>query len=183
VDEKTTIQALDRKDPVLPLSPGRAERHGFEYFRHGTLSLYAAFDTRTGEVLGKTAVRHTSAEFVAFLADIVVNQPRGQEIHVIADNLSAHKTKTGQVDDFLDRHPKVHLHFTPTYSSWLNQIELWFAKIERDVIARGVFTSLADLRRKLMKYIRHYKQVPKTVKCRCFDPTRRITPSSAVTVH
>src|SRR5246127_5372651 len=181
VDEKTTIQALDRKDPVLPLSPGRAERHGFEYFRHGTLSLYAAFDTKTGEVLGKTAVRHTSAEFVAFLADIVVNQPRGKEIHVIADNLSAHKT--GQVDDFLDRHPKVHLHFTPTYSSWLNQIELWFAKIERDVIARGVFTSVSDLRRKLMKYIRHYNNVPKTVKWRYFDPTRRITPSSAVTVH
>jgi transposase len=92
------------------------------------------------------AARHTSAEFVAFLSDIVVNQPRGKEIHVIAYNLSAHKT--GQVDDFLDRHPKVHLHFTPTYSSWLNQIELWFAKIERDVIARCVFTSLADLRRK-----------------------------------
>src|SRR5580692_2577743 len=181
VDEKTSIQALDRKDPVLPLSPGRAERHGFEYFRHGTLSLYAAFNTKTGEVLGKTAVRHTSAEFVAFLADIVVNQPRGKEIHVIADNLSAHKT--GQVEDFLNRHPKVHLHYTPTYSSWLNQIELWFAKIERDVIARGVFTSLADLRRKLMKYIRHYNKVPKTVKWRYFDPTRRITPSSAVTAH
>src|SRR6266702_7499089 len=133
VDEKTAIQALDRLDPVLPLSPGRAERHGFEYFRHGTLSLYAAFNTKTGEVLGKTAARHTSAEFVAFLADIVVNQPRGKEIHVIADNLSAHKT--GQVEDFLHRHPKVHLHFTPTYSSWLNQIELWFAKIERDIIS------------------------------------------------
>ena len=92
VDEKTAIQALDRKDPVLPLSPGRAERHGFEYYRHGTLSLYAAFNTKTGEVLGKTAARHTSAEFVAFLADIVVNQPRGKEIHVIVDNLSAHKT-------------------------------------------------------------------------------------------
>src|SRR5450631_3183293 len=181
VDEKTAIQALDRKDPVLPLSPGRAERHGFEYFRHGTLSLYAAFNTKTSEVLGKTAARHTSAEFVAFLADIVVNQPRDKEIHVIADNLSAHKT--GQVDDFLDRHPKVHLHFTPTYSSWLNQIELWFAKIERDVIARGVFKSVADLRRKLMKYIRHYNNVPKTVKWRYFDPSRRITPSSAVTVH
>src|SRR5437899_5453806 len=181
VDEKTAIQALDRRDPILPLSPGRAERHGFEYFRHGTLSLYAAFDTKTGEVLGKTAARHTSAEFVAFLADIVVNQPRGKEIHVIADNLSAHKT--GQVEDFLHRHPKVHLHFTPTYSSWLNQIELWFAKIERNVIARGVFKSVADLRRKLMKYIRHYNNVPKTVKWRYFDPTRRITPSSAVTVH
>ncbi len=174
VDEKTAIQALDRKDPVLPLSPGRAERHG-------TLSLYVAFDTKTGEVLGKTAVRYTSAEFVAFLADIVVNQPRGKEIHVIADNLSAHKT--GQVDDFLVRHPKVHLHFTPTYSSWLNQIELWFAQIERDVIARGVFKSVSDLRRKLMKYIRHYNNVPKTVKWRYFDPTRRITTTSAVTVH
>src|SRR6202453_247307 len=79
VDEKTTIQALDRKDPVLPLSPGRAERHGFEYFRHGTLSLYAAFNTKTGEVLGKTAERHTSAEFVAFLTDIVANQPKGKD--------------------------------------------------------------------------------------------------------
>src|SRR5947207_7311112 len=181
VDEKTAIQALDRLDPVQPLSPGRAERHGFEYFRHGTLSLYAAFDTKTGEVLGKTAARHTSAEFVAFLADIVVNQPRGKDIHVIADNLTAHKT--GQVAELPHRHPKVHLHFTPTYSSWLNQIELWFAKIERDVIARGVFKSVADLRRKLMKYIRHYNNVPKTVKWRYFDPTRRITPSSAVTVH
>jgi transposase len=90
VDEKTAIQALDRLDPVLPLSPGRAERHGFEYYRHGTLSLYAAFNTKTGEVLGKIAARHTSAEFVAFLTEIVVNQPRGKEIHVIADNLSAH---------------------------------------------------------------------------------------------
>ena len=96
VDEKTAIQALDRKDPVLPLSPGRAERHGFEYYRHGTLSLYAAFNTKTGEVLGKTAPRHTSAEFVAFLTDIVANQPRGKEIHVIADNLSAHKTQRGR---------------------------------------------------------------------------------------
>ena len=96
VDEKTAIQALDRKDPVLPLSPGRAERHGFEYYRHGTLSLYAAFNTKTGEVLGKTAERHTSAEFVAFL-DRHRGQPaQGKEIHVIADNLSAHKTK--QVD-------------------------------------------------------------------------------------
>ena len=88
VDEKTAIQALDCKDPVLPLSPGRAERHGFEYYRHGTLSLYAAFNTKTGAVLGKTAARHTAAEFVAFLSDLVANQPRGKEIHVIADNLS-----------------------------------------------------------------------------------------------
>jgi transposase len=181
VDEKTAIQALDRKDPVLPLSPGRAERHGFEYYRHGTLSLYAAFNTRTGEVLGKTAPRHTSAEFVAFLTDLVVNQPRGKELHVIADNLSAHKTQ--RVEQFLTDHPNLHLHFTPTYSSWLNQVELWFAKIERDVITRGVFTSVADLKRKLMRYIRQYNKVPKPVKWKYFDPSRRITPSSAVTGH
>ena len=181
VDEKTAIQALDRKDPVLPLSPGRAERHGFEYFRHGTLSLYAAFNTKTGEVLGKTAERHTSAEFVAFLTDLVVNQARGKEIHVIADNLSAHKTT--RVDEFLAAHPNVHLHFTPTYSSWLNQVELWFAKVERDVIARGVFTSVPDLKRKLMRYIRQYNKQAKPVKWKYFDPSRRITPASIVTVH
>lgn len=181
VDEKTAIQALDRKDPVLPMSPGRAERHGFEYFRHGTLSLYAAFNTKTGEVLGKTAARHTSAEFVSFLTDIVANQPRGKEIHVIADNLSAHKTNL--VDEFLTSHKSVHLHFTPTYSSWLNQVELWFAKIERDVIARGVFTSVPDLRRKLMRYIRRYNAKPRPVKWKYFDSSRRITPESIVTVH
>src|ERR1700761_7769399 len=131
--------------------------------------------------LGKTAARHTSAEFVAFLTDIVANQPRGQEIHVIADNLSAHKSQP--VKAFLEAHKAVHLHFTPTYSSWLNQVELWFSKIERDVIARGVFTSLPDLKRKLMRYIRHYNQAPKTVKWKYFDPTRRITSQSAVTVH
>ena len=125
--------------------------------------------------------RHTSAEFIAFLTDIVINQPRGKEIHVIADNLSAHKSQ--QVKDFLAAHPKVQLHFTPTYSSWLNQVESWFARIERDVIARGVFTSVPDLRRKLMRYIRQYNKAPKTIKWRYRDPTRRITLDSAVTVH
>jgi transposase len=181
VDEKTAIQALDRKDPVLPLSPGRAERHGFEYMRHGTLSLYAAFNTKTGEVVGKTAPRHTAAEFVAFLIDLVANQPRGKEIHVIADNLSAHKT--ARVTGFLQAYANVHLHFTPTYSSWLNQVELWFAKIERDVIARGVFTSVSDLKRKLMRYIRLYNTQPKPVKWKYFDASRRITPEAIVTVH
>jgi hypothetical protein len=89
VDEKTAIQALGRLDPVLPLSPGRAEAHDFEYYRHGTLSLYAALDTRSGEILGKTAPHHTSAEFVDFLTQVVASQPRAREIHVIADNLSA----------------------------------------------------------------------------------------------
>ncbi len=181
VDEKTAIQALDRLDPVLPLSPGRAERHGFEYFRHGTLSLYAAFNTRTGEVLGRTAERHTSAEFVAFLTDIVAHQRRHIAIHVILDNLSAHKTK--HVDAFLQAHPNVQLHFTPTYASWLNQVELWFAKIERDVIARGIFTSLHDLKHKLMRYIRTYNQSAKSVKWKYADPRYRVTPNSTVTGH
>lgn len=106
VNEKTAIQALDRLASVLPLSPGRVECHGFESFRRGTLSLYAAFSTLTGEVLGKTAARHTSAEFVAFLTDIVANQPKGKEIHIIADNLSAHKTP--QVREFLAMHCDAH---------------------------------------------------------------------------
>ena len=181
VDEKTAIQALDRKDPVLPLSPGRAERHGFEYFRHGTLSLYAAFNTRTGEILGKTASRHSSAEFVDFLADLIASQPKRKEIHLIADNLAAHKTES--VKQFLANHPQVHIHFTPTYSSWLNQVELWFAKIERDVIARGVFTWVKDLAKKLMRYIHHYNNNPKPVKWKYFNPNRRIKRESSVSVH
>lgn len=181
VDEKTAIQALDRLDPVLPFSPGRLERHGFEYYRHGTLSLYAAFNTKTGEVLGKTAPRHTSAEFVAFLADICAQQSKRKQIHVICDNLSAHKTQ--RVNEFLNKHPNVHLHYTPTYSSWLNQVELWFAKIERDVITRGVFTSVADLKRKLMRYIRQYNRTPKPVKWVYRNPAHRITTDSRVTVH
>src|SRR5262245_37040532 len=183
VDEKTAIQALDRLDPVLPLSPGRAERHGFEYYRHGTLSLYAALNTRTGTVLGQTAPRHTTEEFVAFLGHLVAVQSRGREIHVILDNLSTHKTK--RVREFLAEHPNVHLHFTPTYSSWLNQVENWFARIERDVIARGVFTSVPDLARKLMRYIRHHNRAAKPIKWAYRDPSHRILPTfdSAVTGH
>lgn len=156
VDEKTTIQALDRRDPILPLSPGRAERHGFEYIRHGTLSLYAALNVGTGAVEGMTAARHTSQDFLTFLDRVVATQPPRREIHLIADNLSAHKTKA--VTAWLGAHPRVHMHYTPTYSSWLNQVELWFAKIERDCIARGIFTSTADLRRKLLHYIRAHNK-------------------------
>ncbi len=127
VNEKTAIQALDRLDPVLSLSPGRAERHGFEYYRHGTLSLYAALDTQSGKVLGKTAARHTSQEFVEFLTEVVERVP-AREVHIILDNLSAHKSQV--VRDFMATHPNVHFHFTPTYSSWLNQVEIWFSKVE-----------------------------------------------------
>src|SRR5579859_1691278 len=132
VDEKSAIQALDRLDRRLPLSPGRAERHGFEYYRHGTLSLYAALNPQTGEVIGQTTARHTSQEFVTFLGEVVASQPPEQEIHIILDNLSAHKTPL--VGQFLAAHPNVQLHFTPTYSSWLNQVEIWFSKLQRQVI-------------------------------------------------
>ena len=172
VDEKTAIQALDRKDPVLPLSPGRAERHGFEYYRHGSLSLYAAFDTLSGEVLGKTTKKHTSLEFVAFLEDLISTQVPNQEIHIILDNFSAHKTK--RVQQFLDENPSVHFHFTPTYSSWLNQVELWFSKIERDLIHRGVFTSVPDLAKKIKNYITKYNKEPKKIKWKYDNPKRRI---------
>jgi transposase len=182
VDEKTHIQALDRLDPVLPMSPGRAERHGFEYYRHGTLALYAALNTRTGEVVGQTAARHSSEEFVAFLAHLLAHQPRQREIHIIVDNFSAHKT--ARVKQFLADHPRVQIHFTPTYSSWLNQVELWFAKIERDVISRGIFSSTADLRRKLMRYIRQHNKSPKPIKWTYTDVARRIIgPDSSVSGH
>jgi len=172
VDEKSAIQALDRLDPVLPLSPGRAERHGFEYFRHGTLSLYAALEVSSGQVLGKTTPRHTSAEFVAFLADVVATQPEDKEIHVIVDNLSAHKTQA--VAEFLAAHPNVALHYTPTYSSWLNQVEIWFSKIQRDLITRGIFTSKADLARKIARYIKVHNKGAKPFKWTYRNTNRRI---------
>jgi transposase len=172
VDEKTAIQALDRWDPVRPLSPGRTERHGFEYYRHGTLSLYAALDTKTGRVHGKTTARHTSAGLVDFLGEVVEQCRPKQEIHIILDNLSAHKTQA--VRDFLEAHPQVRLHFTPTYSSWLNQVEIWFAKIERDVIARGVFTSVPDLARKLRRYINAYSANAQPIRWKYSDVTHRI---------
>ena len=183
VDEKTAMQALDRRDRVLPLSPGRAERHGFEYKRNGTLSLYAALNTKTGQVHGKTAARHTSQDFVEFLGEVVARCEPDQEIHLILDNLSAHKTK--QVAAFLERHPNVALHFTPTYSSWLNQVELWFSKVQRDVIARGVFPSTTDLARKLRRYINAYSKDAKPFRWKYSRPSRRIRHGKTIsaTVH
>jgi transposase len=182
IDEKTAIQALDRLDPVLPLSPGRIERHGFEYYRHGTLSLYAALETATGRVHGKTTARHTSQDFVALLQEVVAHCPPRQQIHIILDNLSAHKTRL--VHEFLRNNPRVQFHFTPTYSSWLNQVELWFGKIERDLIARGVFTSVPDLARKIKRYIRAYSANAKPIQWKYSDPKRRIRSNElTATVH
>jgi transposase len=182
VDEKTCIQALDRRDPVLPLTPGRAERHGFEYVRHGTLSLYAALEVATGRVKGKATERHTSLDFLQFMDEVVKGEPADREIHVILDNQSTHKTKAVQA--WLEKHPNVQFHFTPTYSSWLNQVEIWFSKIERDLTARGIFTSRQDLRRKLMQYIRAHNKSCRPFHWRHSDPKRRIrTIASSETVH
>jgi len=142
--------------------------------RHGTLSLYAALNPQTGEVIGQTALRHTSQEFVTFLNDVVATQPAEREIHIILDNLSAHKTPL--VNQFLDQHRNVQLHFTPTYSSWLNQVEIWFSKLEREVITRGIFTSVSDLRRKIMRYIRLYAKSAKPFRWKYSDIKRRIQP-------
>ncbi len=156
----------------MPLSTAARNGMGSEYYRHGTLSLYAALNTHTGEVLGSAVPRHTIDEFVAFLTSVVETQPRRREIHIIVDNLSAHKTQ--KVCTFLVAHPNVRLHYTPTYSSWLNQVELWFSKVERDVIARGVFTLVTDLRRRLMRYIKQYNKTAKPVRWAYADPPRRI---------
>lgn len=172
VDEKTAIQALDRRDPVLPLSPGRAERHGFEYVRHGTLSLYAALEVETGQVQGRPVARHTSQAFRAFLDEVLTSYEPDQEVHFILDNVSAHKTPA--VREWQERHPDVHFHFTPTYSSWLNQVELWFAKIERDLIARGIFTSVPDLRRKLLQYIKRHNQTAQPFHWTYANPKHRV---------
>jgi transposase len=174
--KETQVQALNRLDPALPLSPGRLERHGFEYDRHGTLSLFAALNTRTGKVLGAPVDRHNSAAFVAFLESLLASVGRKKEVHIILDNLSVHKSRHVH---FVADHPRRHLHFTPTYSSWLNQVEIWFSKIERDVIARGVFTSVKDLARKFMRYIKRYNQHAKPIKWRYSDPDHRIRPNGS----
>lgn len=171
VDEKTQIQALDRSAPVLPMMPGMPERRSHDYVRGGVTTLFAALNTATGEVLGKTAARHTSEQFVAFLAEIVASQPEQREIHVICDNVSSHKTAL--VEGFLAAHKQVRIHYTPTYSSWLNQVENWFSRIQRNVISRGIFTSVKDLDKKLMRYIRQYNKDPKPLKWKYDDPSRR----------
>ncbi len=183
VDEKTAIQALDRLDPVLPLSAGRASATA-----SSTIGIARFRSTpRSTPKAARSWVRPLPTipprSLWPLLRQIVALQPRGREIHIIADNLSAHKTK--RVARFLADHPKVHLHFTPTYSSWLNQVELWFARIERDVVARGVFTSVNDLARKLMRYIRHHNQHAAPIKWAYRDFSHRIiaTFDLAVTGH
>ncbi|GJH22660.1 hypothetical protein CBA19CS22_38980 [Caballeronia novacaledonica] len=129
---------------------------------------------KRGTVLGKTAARHTSEQFAEVLTDVVASQPKRREIHVISDSVSSHKTE--QLAASLDAHRNVSSHFTPTYSSWLNQVENCFSRIQRDVIARGIFTSVKDLDRKLMHYIREHNENLKPIKWKYDDPSRRIRP-------
>jgi transposase len=155
VDEKSAIQALDRVQPLLPLRAGEPARRGFEYVRHGTCSLYAALEVATGKVIGRCPQRHRSIELCEFLSTVIKGRPEKQ-IHIILDNLSAHKTKN--VQDWKRAHPEVHLHYTPTYSSWLNQVEIWFGMISSQCIRRGTFTSVRDLTRRIDSYIQSYNQ-------------------------
>lgn len=129
---------------------------------------------RSGKVHGKTAARHTSDEFVDFLQQAIAFCKRQQDVHLILDNRSAHKTR--KAASFLQEHPNVKLHFTPTYSSWLNQIEIWFSRIEREVIARGMFRSVRDLSRKLIRYIRSYSKTARPFNWKYSDNKHRITP-------
>ena len=155
VDEKTTIQALDRARPTLPLRPGQVERRSFDYKRNGTTSLYAALAVHQGEVVGQCAPRHRHEEFLDFLRLLARTYP-AQELHLIVDNFSAHKHEA--VQRWLGRHRRITLHFTPTHASWLNQIELWFSILSRKVIRRGVFPSTKALIDAIMAFINRYNQ-------------------------
>ncbi len=142
VDEKTQIQALDRTAPMLPLRPGQVERHTHDYKRNGTTSLFAAIDVATGHVTNTTRERHTGEDFLGFLRLIARTYPTG-ELHVILDNVSTHKTP--DVRAWLERHPRITFHFTPTSASWMNQIETWFGILSRQAIRRGSFGSVKEL--------------------------------------
>lgn len=181
IDEKTAIQALDRTQPALPLRPGRPERHTVEYVRHGTVSLFAALEVHSGKVLGRCVPRHTSQEFVAFL-DQAVAAHRRKKIHVILDNLSVHKTPA--VQTWVAQHPNVEFHFTPTYSSWLNQVEIWLGMITRDCLRRGVFHSVPELVHKIKSYIQLYNRNAQPFRWTYTNPKKRIRVSlSSVTRH
>jgi transposase len=159
VDEKTQIQALDRTRPILPLRPGIPERQTHDYRRNGTTSLYAALNVLTGMVLGRCEPRHTAVEFIEFLKVIDRETPRPLALHLIVDNSSTHKTP--DVNRWLSRHRRFHLHFTPTSSSWLNLVERWFAELSRRRIKRGTFNSVGELVEAIEEHIRINNAHPK----------------------
>ena len=159
VDEKSQIQALDRTQPLLPLAPGQCERHTHDYERHGTTTLFSALDVKSGRVIGTLHRRHRAREFLGFLRTIDHEIPADLEAHLILDNYNTHKVPA--VHRWLVRHPRFHLHFTPTYSSWINLVERWFAKLTDQRIRRSAYKSVERLEADIRRYIEVNNQDPK----------------------
>ena len=154
VDEKSQIQALDRTQPLLPMGLGYVEGVTHDYIRHGTTTLFAALDIATGKVLTQCRHRHRHQEYLSFLKHIDANVPEDLDIHLVVDNYSTHKHSS--VKRWLAVHSRYHIHFTPTYSSWLNQVEIWFNRITQQAIRRGTFRSVKELVAKIDQFVQHY---------------------------
>ena len=159
VDEKSQIQALDRTQPLLPMRPGQAERRSHDYKRHGTLSLFAALDTATGQVIGRCFARHRAREFRAFLNTVEARVPADLDVHIIMDNLATHKTKA--IRDWFARHPRWQAHYTPTSASWINQVERFFALLTEKQLRRGVHRSTKELEAAILRYMDTVNADPK----------------------
>jgi transposase len=159
VDEKSQIQALDRTAPLLPMRPGQIERRTHDYVRHGTTSLFAALNTKTGRVIGQTQQRHRSEEFRKFLDTIEANVPAKLDVHLILDNYGTHKT--AKIRNWLAKRPRFHLHFTPTSASWLNLVERWFATLTEKQLRRGVHRSTRELETAIATFIQNHNKNPK----------------------
>ncbi len=159
VDEKSQIQALDRSQPLLPMRPGQAARRSHDYKRHGTTSLFAALDIATGQVIGKCFPRHRAAEFRKFLDEIEANVPKDLDVHLVMDNYATHKTPL--IRAWLAKRPRWHVHLTPTSSSWLNQVERFFALLTDKKIRRGVHRNVADLQADISAFIDRHNADPK----------------------
>jgi transposase len=155
VDEKTMIQALDRTRPLLPMKPGQVERRTHDYVRNGTTDLFAALDVATGSVIGRCYDRHRAVEFLDFLKLVVRSYPR-QQLHFVLDNSSTHETP--EVVQWLRRHPRLHLHFTPTSGSWMNQVEIWFSLLNARAIRRGAFKNVRALRDAIQRFLDAWNQ-------------------------
>jgi len=158
-DEKSQVQALDRSQPVLPMMPGMPERRSHDYVRHGITTLFAAFNTADGTVISELHRRHRAAEFKKFLTTIDKTVPAGLDIHLICDNYGTHKTPA--IKAWLAKHPRVHMHFTPTGSSWINQVERWFAFLTDQLIRRGVHKSVAALEKDIREWIKTWNEDPR----------------------
>jgi transposase len=159
VDEKSQIQALDRTQPGLPMKKGRAGTMTHDYKRNGTTTLFAALNVATGGVIGQCMKRHRHQEWLKFLRMIDRNTPQRLDVHLIADNYATHKHP--KVKTWLKRHPRFHMHFTPTSASWLNQVERFFGRITAERIRRGVFKSVAELETAIQEYLDHHNADPK----------------------